>query len=386
MPQLIRQVVGVQAPHQVLRIVVVCIEPRQQQNKVGVAEADVFLLNVRDIVKVAAGGVVVDFVVMHCRVPCSKLSVPCLLWLHVFLSGARRFVAPIPRRGGFALALHGYSSSGLFIFADHWRYARMSPEPLLPESSPLPKLHEFMPAVLSYLSDGSVRTSKEIRSAVAETLGLSSRQLAAKLPSGRLVYADRTYWAYKYLEQWGAVNSPQHAHFVITDKGRGLMAQYPHGVPAEASSCTEGLEVMRKKVIEALEHKIVNGLKPGEPDFSRLRMYDAVQFAADNMLDKLAVSAPLPSIALHPTCSMTHLGTQPAFEKIANAMSADVYVPKNWGCCGYAGDRGMLHPELSEQKQFAAYISANRTCEQGMTEATGHTYQNVLQLLERTTR
>ena len=111
----------------------------------------------------------------------------------------------------------------------------MSPEPVLSEPSPLPKLHEFMPAVLSYLSDGSVRTSKEIRSAVAEALGLSSRQLAAKLPSGRLVYADRTYWAYKRLEQWGAVNSPQHAHFVITDKGRALMAQYPHGVPAEVT-------------------------------------------------------------------------------------------------------------------------------------------------------
>ena len=79
MPQLIRQVFGVQAPHQVLRIVVVCIEPRQQQNKVGVTEADVFLPNVRDIVKVAAGGVVVDFVVAHCWVPCPKLSVPCLM-------------------------------------------------------------------------------------------------------------------------------------------------------------------------------------------------------------------------------------------------------------------------------------------------------------------
>ena len=111
----------------------------------------------------------------------------------------------------------------------------MSSEPLLSESSPLPKLHEFMPAVLSYLSDGSVRTSKEIRSAVAKALGLSPRQLAAKLPSGRLVYADRTYWAYKYLEQWGAVKSPHHVHFVITDKGRALMAQYPHGVPAEVT-------------------------------------------------------------------------------------------------------------------------------------------------------
>ena len=56
MSQLIRQVFGVQAPHQVLRIVIVCIEPRQQQNKVGVTEADVFLPNVRNIVKVAAGG------------------------------------------------------------------------------------------------------------------------------------------------------------------------------------------------------------------------------------------------------------------------------------------------------------------------------------------
>ena len=79
MPQLIRQVFGVEAPHQVLRIVVVCIEPRQQQNKVGVAEADVFLPDVRDVIKVAAGGVVVDVVVVHCRVPCSKLSVPCLM-------------------------------------------------------------------------------------------------------------------------------------------------------------------------------------------------------------------------------------------------------------------------------------------------------------------
>ena len=78
-PQLIRQVFGVQALHQVLRIVVVCIEPRQQQNKVGVTEADVFLPDVRDIVKVTAGGVVVDFVVVHYWVPCLKLSIPCLM-------------------------------------------------------------------------------------------------------------------------------------------------------------------------------------------------------------------------------------------------------------------------------------------------------------------
>ena len=38
-----------------------------------------FLPDGRDIVKVAAGGVAVDVVVAHCRVPCPKLSVPCLI-------------------------------------------------------------------------------------------------------------------------------------------------------------------------------------------------------------------------------------------------------------------------------------------------------------------
>jgi len=146
-----------------------------------------------------------------------------------------------------------------------------------------------------------------------------------------------------------------------------------------------------------VEHKITQGLGAGEADYAQLKLIDSVQFAADTLLPKLTVSAPLPSLALHPTCSMTHLGVQPAFEKIANAMSEQVYVPKNWGCCGYAGDRGMLHPELTQsatraetaelnEHEFAAYASSNRTCEQGMTEATGHTFQNVLQLLERATR
>lgn len=103
MPQLIRQVFGVQAPHQVLRIVVVCIEPRQQQNKVGVAEADVFLPDVRDVIKVAAGGVVVDVVVVHCRVPCPKLSVPCLM-VTCFPFRRAPLRHPYPQGGGNGVA------------------------------------------------------------------------------------------------------------------------------------------------------------------------------------------------------------------------------------------------------------------------------------------
>lgn len=69
----------------------------------------------------------------------------------------------------------------------------------------------------------------------------------------------------------------------------------------------------------------------------------------------------------------------------------------NWACCGYAGDRGMLHPELTESATRAEaktvaeldsryHASSNRTCELGMTQATGEPYAHVLELLERATR
>ena len=66
-------------------------------------------------------------------------------------------------------------------------------------------------------------------------------------------------------------------------------------------------------------------------------------------------------------------------------------------CCGFAGDRGLLHKELTEAATtheaaevtsgtFDAYLSANRTCEIGMEHATGRPYQSVLLALERATR
>ena len=72
-------------------------------------------------------------------------------------------------------------------------------------------------------------------------------------------------------------------------------------------------------------------------------------------------------------------------------------MPAAAACCGFAGDRGMLHPELTASATRAeaaevegvvadAYASCNRTCELGMTRATGRPYQHILELLEATTR
>ena len=73
--------------------------------------------------------------------------------------------------------------------------------------------------------------------------------------------------------------------------------------------------------------------------------------------------------------------------RVAEAVAETVTVPDTWGCCGFAGDRGLLHPELTAsatkaqaaelaEGRFDAYASCNRTCELGMTRATGTQYQH----------
>jgi D-lactate dehydrogenase len=166
-----------------------------------------------------------------------------------------------------------------------------------------------------------------------------------------------------------------------------LLEASDHGrlpIVCDNSSCTEGLML-------AVAHRA------GELGVDALRIVDAVDFAAEHLLPKLRVAEQLDSLALHPTCSSTRMGSNGSFLTLAAAVAADPVVPDAWGCCGFAGDRGMLHPELTASateaeaaevggRDFDAYASCNRTCEIGMTRATGNEYVHILELLERATR
>jgi D-lactate dehydrogenase len=110
--------------------------------------------------------------------------------------------------------------------------------------------------------------------------------------------------------------------------------------------------------------------------------------------------SPSPSIAsaaVHPTCSSTHLGLTKTLERLAGRLAGDVLVPVGTTCCGTAGDRGLLHPELVvsatrdekaglDETKAQAYLSANRTCEMGLRQATGYPYESFVFLLEELTR
>jgi D-lactate dehydrogenase len=147
-------------------------------------------------------------------------------------------------------------------------------------------------------------------------------------------------------------------------------------VVCDASSCTEGLGVLLAAAGD-----------------SSIRVLDAVEFVSDVVLPRLPGAAKVASLALHPTCSSTRLGVNGALLAVAQAAADEVLVPDDWSCCGFAGDRGMLHPELTasatrrEALEVAAseavtHASVNRTCEIGMTRATGAPYRHVLQVLD----
>ncbi|MFE5290949.1 FAD-binding and (Fe-S)-binding domain-containing protein [Isoptericola sp. NPDC056618] len=168
-------------------------------------------------------------------------------------------------------------------------------------------------------------------------------------------------------------------------------------VVCDASSCTHGL-------VETPHH--LSGEDAGR--FARLRIVDAVTFVRTDVLPALAdrgvAVARQGSVVVHPTCATVHLGAVDDLRAVAAAVADDAVVPAAWGCCGFAGDRGMLHPELTAAAthaeaadvaagerarpggRFDAYVSNNRTCEMGMARATGRDYVHVLDLLEAATR
>jgi D-lactate dehydrogenase len=194
-----------------------------------------------------------------------------------------------------------------------------------------------------------------------------------------------TPWSSKGLKAGAAVMAQQ-----VFDALWPLTADGELPVVADASSCSHGLAGLAS-LLPA----------PDAERWSRVRVVDVVSFVRTTVLPRLGPLADdrlLDRVVLHPTCASVHLGEVDDLVALGNAVAREAVVPSDWGCCGFAGDRGLLHPELTraateaEAATVAAvgeadqYASCNRTCELGMTRATGKPYRHVLELLEEATR
>jgi len=157
-------------------------------------------------------------------------------------------------------------------------------------------------------------------------------------------------------------------------------------VVVDTSPCTYSLKTARPYLSSENQRR-----------FDRLRFLDSIEFVHDELLPKLTIRAKADSVALHPVCSVTKMGITAKLEAIVKACSDDVLIPPNAGCCAFAGDRGFLFPELTQSAtkleavevqalQADSCYSSSRTCEIGMTRATGQVYRSYLYLLEKATR
>ena len=149
-------------------------------------------------------------------------------------------------------------------------------------------------------------------------------------------------------------------------------------------------------------------VEPGEGTLSEgnaahlaaLTILDSVAWAHDRLLPSLEIVRKVDAAAIHPTCATHRQGHAWRLGALAASLADDVFVPPTSTCCGFAGDRGISHPELTAsatrqeaaelgrnaRRTFDAYLSSNRTCEIGLTRATGHAYESVINALDRATR
>ncbi len=156
----------------------------------------------------------------------------------------------------------------------------------------------------------------------------------------------------------------------------------------DASSCALGLI---GEVPDALDEQLREA-------FAQVRVLDSIAWAHDVLLPALDVHGRLPVATVHPPCAAAHLGLTGKLTALAGALAEEVRVPASATCCGTAGDRGLLHPELpvaataparaelAGEPDSGPCLCSNRTCEIGLTQASGSSYSSFVLLLEELTR
>ena len=128
----------------------------------------------------------------------------------------------------------------------------------------------------------------------------------------------------------------------------------------------------------------------------RLKLYDFHEFAVDALLPRLIINKQAGPVALHINCSVRKNGADAKLRTLLQACADDIIEPAGVTCCGFAGDRGFIVPELNQHAlrkihaelptNCACGVSTNRTCEIGLSAETGINYQSIAYLLEKCSR
>ena len=126
----------------------------------------------------------------------------------------------------------------------------------------------------------------------------------------------------------------------------------------------------------------------------KMRLYEPAEFILGFLTDRLDFHQTDTPVAIHLTCSMRLMHKTGKMLELARMCSTNVLVPEGVGCCGFAGDKGMTHPELNKYalrklkdqvKGIPVGYSNSRTCEIGLATNSGIPYVSIAYLVNRCT-
>jgi D-lactate dehydrogenase len=129
---------------------------------------------------------------------------------------------------------------------------------------------------------------------------------------------------------------------------------------------------------------------------SGLKVYDMIEAIDCLVLDRVETTLSNETIAVHTTCSARRMGLEPAMQRVAQRLAKDIVVPPDIQCCGFAGDKGFNVPELNASalrnlkvtlpEHCTRGYSTSRTCEIGLSEHSGRSYQSIAYLVDSCTQ
>jgi len=122
-----------------------------------------------------------------------------------------------------------------------------------------------------------------------------------------------------------------------------------------------------------------------------MKLYEPAEFIMTFLKDRLVFHQDDTPVAVHVTCSTKLMGLSGTIISLAKMCSTNVIVPEEVGCCGFAGDKGMTHPELNawalrklkdSVKGAKVGYSNSRTCEIGLSGHSGIPYMSIAYLVD----
>ena len=193
----------------------------------------------------------------------------------------------------------------------------------------------------------------------------------------------------------------------------GFEVIYPDGLDSlccgmafSSKGFVEAGKISSDKLEEALRIASEDGKYPVLCDMSpclytmktnfgdRLKLYEPAEFADIFLLDKLNINKLDKNVSLFAVCSAKKMEVDGHLKKIAELCTNNVVVIDS-NCCGFAGDRGFLLPELNkhglrnikEQSNGCSEgYATSRTCEIGLSKHSGISFKSIFYLLEEATR